>query len=195
MRCAWQTLHTFSHNDRQLQGTPGAIAVLHTNTRRLDYHPHVHLVVPAAAIDAEQQRWRTKRSARPRRAICSTTRPWPRSSGRRCWPASKRPAWRLPARHPSAWVVDCKSRGQRPTRRSSIWAAICTAGVIREKDILRLRPRPGRASAIATRRPRTVQRRTLPGADFPLAGAAARACPRAFGAPATSAFCTPTASA
>ena len=41
--CAWQSVHTFSRNDRQLQGTPGAIAVLHTNTRRLDYHPHVHL--------------------------------------------------------------------------------------------------------------------------------------------------------
>jgi hypothetical protein len=33
-----------------LQGTPGAIAVLHANTRRLDFHPHVHLVMPAAAI-------------------------------------------------------------------------------------------------------------------------------------------------
>lgn len=39
MRCSWETVRTFSQNDRQLQGTPGAIAVLHTNTRRLDYHP------------------------------------------------------------------------------------------------------------------------------------------------------------
>ena len=52
---------TFSLNDRQLQGTPGAIAVLHTNTRRLDYHPHVHLLMPAAALDGARQRWRTKR--------------------------------------------------------------------------------------------------------------------------------------
>ena len=49
MRCSWDTVRTFSRNDRQLQGTPGAIAVLHTNTRRLDYHPHVHLLMPAAA--------------------------------------------------------------------------------------------------------------------------------------------------
>jgi hypothetical protein len=48
MRCSWETVRTFSRNDKQLQGTPGAIAVLHTNTRRLDYHPHVHLVMPAA---------------------------------------------------------------------------------------------------------------------------------------------------
>ena len=59
--CRWQTVRTFSLNDRQLQGTPGAIAVLHTNTRRLDYHPHVHLVMPAAALDGARKRWRTKR--------------------------------------------------------------------------------------------------------------------------------------
>ena len=52
IQCAWQTLSTFALNDKQLQGTPGAIAVLHTHSRRLDFHPHVHLVVPAAAIDA-----------------------------------------------------------------------------------------------------------------------------------------------
>ena len=49
MRCSWETVRTFSQNDKQLQGTPGAIAVLHTNTRRLDYHPHVHLIMPAGA--------------------------------------------------------------------------------------------------------------------------------------------------
>ena len=61
LRCSWETVRAFSHNDKQLAGTPGAIAVLHTHTRRLDYHPHVHLVMPAAALDAEQKRWRTKR--------------------------------------------------------------------------------------------------------------------------------------
>lgn len=61
MRCAWETVQTFSHNDKQLQGTPGAIAVLHTHTRKLDYHPHVHLVMPAAAVNREKRQWRTKR--------------------------------------------------------------------------------------------------------------------------------------
>jgi hypothetical protein len=59
MQCAWQTLLTFSRNDQQLQGTPGAVAVLHTHSRRLDYHPHVHCVVPAAAIDTDKKLWRT----------------------------------------------------------------------------------------------------------------------------------------
>jgi hypothetical protein len=64
MQCAWQTVLTFSLNDQQLQGTPGAVAVLHTHSRRLDYHPHVHCVVPAAAIDTKRRLWRTKAGQR-----------------------------------------------------------------------------------------------------------------------------------
>ena len=60
IQCVWETVRTFSQNDKQLQGMPGAIAVLHTHSRRLDYHPHVHLVMPAAAIDAIKRLWRTK---------------------------------------------------------------------------------------------------------------------------------------
>jgi hypothetical protein len=58
--CVWNTLQTFSHNDRQLKGTPGAIAVLHTHSRTLAYHPHIHAVIPAAAIDKKRGLWRTK---------------------------------------------------------------------------------------------------------------------------------------
>jgi len=60
LRCGWETLRTFSRNDKPLRGTPGAIAVLHTHTRKLDFHPHVHFVMPAAAVDAVQRQWRTK---------------------------------------------------------------------------------------------------------------------------------------
>ena len=61
LRCSWETVRTFSQNDKQLQGTPGAIAVLHTNTRQMEFHPHVHLVLPAAAVDGQRKLWRTKR--------------------------------------------------------------------------------------------------------------------------------------
>jgi len=33
--------------------------VLHTHSRRLDYHPHVHMVIPGAALNAEKRLWRT----------------------------------------------------------------------------------------------------------------------------------------
>jgi hypothetical protein len=38
----------FVADDKSLAGELGMTAVLHTHTRRLDYHPHVHLVVPVA---------------------------------------------------------------------------------------------------------------------------------------------------
>jgi hypothetical protein len=63
MDCAWQTLRTFSQNHRQLQGRAGAVAVLHTHSRKLDFHPHVHLVMPAAALDANKGLWRTLRKS------------------------------------------------------------------------------------------------------------------------------------
>ena len=65
MQCAWDTLRTFSQNHRQLQGSPGAVAVLHTHSRALALHPHVHVhvVMPAAALDADKGLWRTLRKS------------------------------------------------------------------------------------------------------------------------------------
>ena len=48
------TLNSFSHNHAKLSGAVGAVGVLHTHNRRLDFHPHVHRVMPAAALDAKQ---------------------------------------------------------------------------------------------------------------------------------------------
>ena len=44
--CAESTLTTFAGNANKLGGRMGMTAVLHTHTRRLDYPPHVHLVLP-----------------------------------------------------------------------------------------------------------------------------------------------------
>lgn len=38
LRCSWETLKTFAQNDAQLHGEVGAVSVLHTHNRRLDYH-------------------------------------------------------------------------------------------------------------------------------------------------------------
>jgi hypothetical protein len=55
---AISTLNTFAANHPRLHGQPGACAVLHTHSRRLDYHPHVHLIVPGGVIDAQRKQWR-----------------------------------------------------------------------------------------------------------------------------------------
>ncbi|SBO42012.1 transposase [Cyanobium sp. NIES-981] len=60
LKTAWQTLASFARRDPKLRGQIGAHAVLHTHNRRLDYHPHVHLIVPAGALHARRRQWRSK---------------------------------------------------------------------------------------------------------------------------------------
>lgn len=56
-RAAYQALAVMCADDRYLGGRIGALAVLHTWTRALVYHPHVHMLVPAGALDSDG-RWR-----------------------------------------------------------------------------------------------------------------------------------------
>lgn len=56
--CAVSTLKTFALNDKSLAAELAMTAVLHTHTRRLDYHPHVHLIVPGGGINRRRREWR-----------------------------------------------------------------------------------------------------------------------------------------
>lgn len=134
IQCAWQTVHSFAHNDKQLQGTPGAIAVLHTHSRRLGYHPHVHLVVPAAAIDAKKRLWRTKRSKGKRRYLFNhkALAKVFRAKLLAAITAEKIP---LPNGYARKWVADCKCVGSGEKALVYLGRYLYR-GVIREQDIL-----------------------------------------------------------
>lgn len=164
MGCSWQTVRTFSHNDRQLQGTPGAIAVLHTHTRRLDYHPHVHLVVPAAALDAEHRRWRCKRRTKSAQPYLFNAKALAKVFRAKMLAALEAAGLTLPRSHPTAWVAHCKSVGSG--EKALIYLGrYLYRGVIREADILACRD--GQVT-FRYREAKTgkMQRRTLAGADF-----------------------------
>jgi hypothetical protein len=124
------TLATFSRNDAKVGATPGAVGALHTHSRRLEFHPHVHMVMPAAALDARRKLWRTKvRRSRRRRgkaAAAATTPAAPAASGggyllnhkalakvfrAKVLDAVARAGLSLPAAVPATWVVDCKAVG------------------------------------------------------------------------------------
>ena len=126
-------MRTFSQNDRQLQGTPGAIAVLHTHSRRLDFHPHVHLVMPAAAIDAAQAAL-ADQAARQQGSYLFNHKALAKVFRARCSRRSRRPGW--PARrYPAGMGGDCKSVGTG--EKALIYLGrYLYRGVIREKDIL-----------------------------------------------------------
>jgi hypothetical protein len=60
--CAWETLDTFSKDPKQkLLARMGMIAVLHTWTQKLLYHPHLHCIVPAGGVD-EEENWKITKS-------------------------------------------------------------------------------------------------------------------------------------
>jgi len=58
--CSKETLETFAKNDKSLGGTTGLMSVLHTHARNLDYHPHIHVILPAATLNKKSKIWRTK---------------------------------------------------------------------------------------------------------------------------------------
>ena len=59
MQCAVATLQRFARNKPGFGAELGMCAVLHTHTRRLDYHPHVHIVVPGGGVHRLRREWRT----------------------------------------------------------------------------------------------------------------------------------------
>lgn len=133
--CAWETVRTFSQNDRQLQGSPGAVAVLHTHSRRLEYHPHVHLVMPAAALDAAQRRWRTKARSLKGSRYLFNHRALAKAFRAKLLAALVREGLPLPLRHPEQWVVDCRCVGSGEKALVYLGRYLYR-GVIREQDIL-----------------------------------------------------------
>jgi Putative transposase/Transposase zinc-binding domain len=171
MQCAWDTLATFSSNDSQLRATPGAVGVLHTHNRRLDFHPHVHMVMPAAALDTQRKLWRTKkRPSKSQRASTATGgylfnhKALAKVFRAKVLDAIEHAALSLPAALPATWVVHCKAVGDG--RKALLYLGrYLYRGVIQESDIVRcdneqvtFRYRDAKTGRTATR--------TLPGADF-----------------------------
>ena len=61
MTTAAESLQALAADPHYVGGTLGILAVLHTWTRALVYHPHVHCLVPAGALAADGGTWRPAR--------------------------------------------------------------------------------------------------------------------------------------
>jgi hypothetical protein len=61
IRAAAQSLITLAADPHDVGGLIGVLCVLHTWTRALAYHPHVHCLVPAGGVSADHQQWRPAR--------------------------------------------------------------------------------------------------------------------------------------
>lgn len=62
MRTVAGALKTLACDPRYLGAKPGILAVLHTWTSRINYHPHVHMLVTGGGISADQKYWREARA-------------------------------------------------------------------------------------------------------------------------------------
>jgi hypothetical protein len=50
-------LQDLAQNPKRLGATLGLLGVLHTWTRTLEYHPHVHYLVPGGGLSLDQRQW------------------------------------------------------------------------------------------------------------------------------------------
>lgn len=163
IRCSWETVKAFTQNDPQLHGNAGAIAVLHTHSRRLDYHPHVHLVMPAAAIDADERLWRTK-TGKANKSYLFNHKALAKVFRAKLLEAIREAGLTLPDRYPEKWVVDVKSVG-RGDKALVYLGRYLYKGVIQEKDIIACRD--GQVTfRYRDSKTRQMRTRTLPGAQF-----------------------------
>lgn len=57
MQCAASTLKRFGLNKKRFAAELGMTGVLHTHSRRLDFHPHVHFIVPGGGFHRQRRQW------------------------------------------------------------------------------------------------------------------------------------------
>ena len=115
MKAAAGAVMTLGRDRRYMGATPAILAVLHTWTAALDYHPHVHLLVSGGGIGPADASWREARHAFlvPVRALSRLVRGTFHDALKKHRPD-------LEARLPASvwtreWVAWCKPWGQGET--------------------------------------------------------------------------------
>jgi hypothetical protein len=105
--CASSTLKDFGLNPKNLGADIAMTAVLHTHNRRLDYHPHIHLVVPGGGVDKAKKQWKKKKSKYlfNEFALAKVFRA-------RFLQALTNAGLSVPNSVPPKWVVNCKRAGK-----------------------------------------------------------------------------------
>ena len=128
--CACGTLKDFGLNPKNLGADIGMSAVLHTHNRRLDFHPHVHIVVPGGGVNKARKQWKKKKSKYlfNEFALAKVFRA-------RFLTALTNAGFNIPKSLPRKWVVDCKHAGKGPSVLKYL-ARYLYRGVIGENNIV-----------------------------------------------------------
>jgi len=105
--CAASTLKDFGLNPKNLGADIGMTAVLHTHNRRLDYHPHIHVVVPGGGVNKTKKHWKKKKTKYlfNEFALAKVFRA-------RFLQALTKAGLSVPGSVPRKWVVNCTRAGK-----------------------------------------------------------------------------------
>lgn len=110
MKTAAAALQKLANDPRFLGARLGALAVLHTWTRAMLYHPHVHMLVTAGGLSSDGQRWVSPTNPKflvPVRALSIIFAAKMRAALKKARLLDQAPAevWNKP------WVVHCQHAG------------------------------------------------------------------------------------
>ena len=155
---ASSTLKDFGLNPKHLGADIGMTAVLHTHNRRLDYHPHLHFIVPGGGLDLARRQWKKTRGYLFNEfALAQVFRA-------RLLDALKAAGLSLPENLPQQWVVDCRSVGKGEPALKYL-SRYLYRGTISENNII-----ANQQGEVTFRyldaKTGTTKYRRLPGADF-----------------------------
>ena len=130
IQCAVDTLKQFGINDKKLGGPIGLTAVLHTHARRLDFHPHVHIIVPGGCVDKKRKQWR-----KLKRKYLFNEFNLAKVFRAKFLDAVNELKLTLPRHITSKWIVDCERVGQGLPALKYL-SRYLYRGVISEKNII-----------------------------------------------------------
>lgn len=105
--CVSSTLKDFGLNPKNLGANIGMTAILHAHNRRLDFHPHIHVVVPGGGVDKARKQWKKKKGKFlfNEFALAKVFRA-------RFLETLKKSGLSAPDSLPHKWVVDCTHVGK-----------------------------------------------------------------------------------
>ena len=124
------TLKDFGLNPDKLGAELGLTAVLHTHSRKLDYHPHIHVVIPGGGIDKKRKQWKKLKGKYlfNEFALASVFRA-------RLLEALKDAGFSIPEKTPKQWVLDVRHVGKGLPALKYL-SRYLYRGVISEKNIV-----------------------------------------------------------
>ena len=153
------TLKQFSLNHDKLGAEPGMTLILHTHTRQLEFHPHIHVLMPGGVIDRDKLQWKTL----PGRYLFNEFN-LARVFRAKCLDAFNKLTIELPAGVPDEWVVDCRLAGSGEPALKYL-ARYLYRGVISERSIID--NTDGRVTfEYKDSETKKIMTRTLTGAEF-----------------------------